>query len=95
MRTEDHQGQELSTAAPGLPLVTQISIRKALHLGGQGPKAVSVGRAQISVWRPGFGSWQYHYASPGKLLGSLSLGSLVICKMELIIVLHRAIIGRK
>lgn len=80
--------------------VTQISIKilhiiSRLHIGNRGPMAVLGGKSiAFRVWRPSFGSWQYCYTSLGILLGFLGLG-LVICKMELIILHHRAIIGFK
>lgn len=53
MRTEDPQGQELSTVAPGVPLITQTSTRKVLYIGDQGPTAVSGGKSttfSLETW---------------------------------------------
>lgn len=74
-----------STLVPGFCTASPACI-----LGGEVLWPPLAGR----VWRPGFGTWQCHCASWRSLLCSLSLG-LVICKMELIILPHRAGIGFK
>lgn len=53
MRTDAPQGQELSTVAPGLPLITQMSTRKVSYIGDQGPAAVSGGKStafSLETW---------------------------------------------